>query len=442
VPAKGARSAPVSELRSFLADKLPAYMVPSAFVELRALPHMPNGKVDRNALPAPEHAPLPEASFVPPRDAVEEALASIWSQVLGVPRVGALDNFFDLGGHSLLAVHMLVRVEAALGRKLPLSLLFEDQTLEKVAARLREPERVASSWPTLVPIQPQGDAPPLFCVSRPNVNALGYVALARHMGRGQPVYGLQAQLRDESERPYERAEIVELAERYLAEMRRVQPRGPYFLCGFCEGALIAFEMARLLGEEGEEVGFLGILDAFPIENTRRFLPTVIRMFGQRARKRLARLAELRGVALAREAQRAVASAPAALVSALRSLPFMRRAPSADEAHGLERLEQQYWPGPDFVPPAIACTITVFRVAHQPWWRIADPELGWGPWTTRGVEVHHVPGEHTTLLREPQVRALAAEIRGCVARPGTVTRAASGARAASDAQAEQPGASTP
>jgi acyl carrier protein len=126
-----------SELRSFLKEKLPEYMIPSAFVFLDLLPLTPNGKVDRRALPVPdERRPYIDESFAAPRNAVEEALAEIWAEVLRIEKVGIQDNFFELGGHSLLAVQIISRIREVFEVELPLRSLFEDLTVAGIAERI------------------------------------------------------------------------------------------------------------------------------------------------------------------------------------------------------------------------------------------------------------------------------------------------------------------
>jgi acyl carrier protein len=127
----------VNELRSYLKERLPEYMVPSVFVTLEALPLTPNGKVDRQALPVPEDLRTQlDTEFVAPRGTLEEQLAEIWGQVLGVERVGAHDNFFELGGHSLLATRVVSRVREIIGVELPLLSLFEEPTVVGLAERI------------------------------------------------------------------------------------------------------------------------------------------------------------------------------------------------------------------------------------------------------------------------------------------------------------------
>jgi len=123
-----------SELRAFLRDGLPEYLVPAVFVELAALPLMRNGKLDRAALPAPEGIrPELAVDYVAARTPTEEVLAEVWARVLGLERVGVTDNFFELGGHSLLATQVVSRLREAFGVELPLSDLFDHPTIDELA---------------------------------------------------------------------------------------------------------------------------------------------------------------------------------------------------------------------------------------------------------------------------------------------------------------------
>jgi acyl carrier protein len=132
----------VGDLRSFLREKLPEYMVPTAFVVLEALPLTPNGKVDRIALPAPDPSSFrTENAYAAPRTPLEERLAGIWEEVLGLERVSVHDDFFELGGHSLLATQVVSRVRGALRVELPLRYLFETPTVAGLAERIEALQR-------------------------------------------------------------------------------------------------------------------------------------------------------------------------------------------------------------------------------------------------------------------------------------------------------------
>jgi amino acid adenylation domain-containing protein len=248
-------------LRQAMRDKLPDFMLPSAIVALPALPLTPSGKVDRKALPEPDGGPAP--GFVAPRTAVEEVLAEIWAELLGIARIGVHDNFFERGGHSLLAVLLMARIEKRLGKTLPLAALFSAPTLEALAALAEtsggHPAGRKGRGP-LVAIKSGGEQAPFFCVHPVGGNVLCYLDLARHLAPDQPFYALQAP----DDRPHAKS-VEEMAARYLAEVRRVQPQGPYRLGGWSMGGLIAFEMARQLAAEGQETELLALIDALPPE---------------------------------------------------------------------------------------------------------------------------------------------------------------------------------
>jgi acyl carrier protein len=166
-------------------------MLPSSVVFLSALPLTPNGKINRNALPKPEHHDTAEPNQrMAPRDDVEFLLYKIWTKLLGTEAIGVQDNFFNLGGHSLLAVRMVREVQKLTGKDLPLSLLFRGATIEHLAELIQRGEEFPPC-PTALEIQDGTGTRPFFAVAPPVVNSLGYVALARHLGKDQPLYKLQ-----------------------------------------------------------------------------------------------------------------------------------------------------------------------------------------------------------------------------------------------------------
>ena len=228
----------LGELRRCAQAQLPEYMVPTSFVILPALPLTANGKVDRSALPPPELIrPDLDKAYQSPRDALEIQLVRIWEKVLGVHPVGVRDDFFHLGGHSLLAVRLFAEMQRSCGKNLPLALLFQAPTIEQLAGLIRQ-EGWQPPWSTLVPIQPAGSQPPLFCVHGAGGHVLAYRHLAEHLGPDQPVYGIQARgLVDPQAGP---ASIGELASYYLQEIRSFQPEGPYLLGGFSLGGYVAY----------------------------------------------------------------------------------------------------------------------------------------------------------------------------------------------------------
>jgi amino acid adenylation domain-containing protein len=256
------------DLRRRLADSLPPYMVPSAIVTLRDLPLTPNGKIDRKRLPEPAAERTRGDSFVAPRTPLERRLVEIWEQDLGVAPIGVTDDFFDLGVTSIVAARLFARLERELGGRLPLGAVFQAPTIEKLAF-LVESDDSTGRWTSLVPIQPNGSEPPLFCVHGGAGTVLHLQPLAQLLGPEQPFYGLQARGLYGGAPPL--LSVEEMAEHYLDELRTVQPEGPYYISGYCFGAIVAFEIAQRLLREGEVVGLLAMFNGPS--------PTWIRRYG-------------------------------------------------------------------------------------------------------------------------------------------------------------------
>ncbi|AUZ27692.1 amino acid adenylation domain-containing protein [Bacillus cabrialesii] len=252
-----------AELRKYAAERLPDYMVPSAFVMMKELPLTPNGKLDRKALPAPDFAAAVTGRG--PRTPQEEILCDLFMEVLHLPRVGIDDRFFDLGGHSLLAVQLMSRIREALGVELSIGILFEAPTVAGLAERL-EMGSSQSALDVLLPLRTSGDKPPLFCVHPAGGLSWCYAGLMTNIGTDYPIYGLQARgigQRDELPKT-----LDDMAEDYIEQIRTIQPKGPYHLLGWSLGGNVVQAMATQLQNQGEEVSLVVMLDAYP----NHFLP--------------------------------------------------------------------------------------------------------------------------------------------------------------------------
>ncbi|HEY0782291.1 MAG TPA: thioesterase domain-containing protein, partial [Thermoanaerobaculia bacterium] len=417
VPAAPAAIDPLA-LRDSLSRELPEAMVPASFVVLDALPLTANGKLDRRALAALEVAADGEAERLAPRDVLELRLATIWRDVLGVEQVGVRDGFFALGGHSLLAVQLLARVEQELGRELPLSTLFAGGTIEAMAALLRQGGD-APAGGLLVPIQPHGARPPLFCVHPAGGDVLCFAALAERLGADQPVYGVEARGLSSAAPPLDRIEARAAA--YLQEIRRVQPSGPYWLAGWSFGGLVAYEMARQLAAHGERVSLLALLDSSAdaageggaIDDTSALLDIAGYVGNLWGRPLPLTRDDLDGRPFEKQLD--------VLVDRLRAADLL---PVGAGAAQLARFVRVYRANTAavaaYVPGPYTDAITVLKAEADG----AAPhgDLGWGRLSSQPVEVLSVPGGHTTLLSAPHVDRLAETLRACL------DRAASGALA--------------
>jgi amino acid adenylation domain-containing protein len=390
-----------SELRRALKEKLPDYMVPSAFVMLNALPLTPNGKVDRRALPSPDQVRQePEETFVPPQDELELQVTKIWETVLGVHPIGIRDNFFELGGHSLLAVRLFSEIEKITGKNLPLATLFQATTVEELAGLLRQQGWFAP-WSPLVTIQSGGSKPPLFCIHPIGGNILDYRNLVHYLGKEQPVYGLQAQGLDGKQAPLSRVE--DMATLYIKEIRTLYPEGPYFLAGYSFGGTLAFEMAQQLHAQGQKVALLALCDTqSPTlqENHPSFVGSVLihlsNLWQLEPKAKLHYLLDL-------------------LRSKLKKVTYREflRSELSESVENFAVLDANMQADKDYVPQIYSGSVTLFRCRVQEPKFSHDPQLGWGELVAEKLEIHDIPGSHYVMLKEPHVRVLAEKLRLCL-----------------------------
>ena len=387
---------PVAALRRHVRERLPDYMVPSRWVALGRLPLTPNGKVDRAALPAPRSADGEPRRRVRPRSPLEHQLALVFASVLGVPEVGATDSFFDLGGHSLLAVRLLHEIDRAVGRRLPLAALYDGASVRDVAAALLA--REAPTLRTRLMAVRTGGARTPFVLLHGDFNGGGFycLPLGRAMGEERPVYVLHPHGLDGGAVP---ATIEAMAADHLEALRAARPRGPYVLGGHCNGALVAFEMARRLVAGGERVDLVVMLDPPML---RRPLERVWALAGRRAAPR-------------------GPGAPGSVPRALRLRPLIRAARDTLAAlarGGLAPHRSPFLPAPAttlgeaygraiaaFSPRPYRGRVVVLRAAEEPG---GAPDLGWR-WAAPWLRVEAVPGDHLTCLTT-HVDALAARVR--------------------------------
>jgi thioesterase domain-containing protein/acyl carrier protein len=379
-------------------------MLPSAFVWLDRLPLTRNGKVDRRCLPRPGgERPELDKPILAPRDELELQLSLIWERVLGIRSVGREDNFFELGGHSLLAVRLFSEIEKRTGRRLPLATLFEAPTVERLAAVIRQ-EGWTAPWSSLVAIQPGGTRLPFYCVHPAGGGLLAYRDLARHLGPERPVYGLQAVGLDGARPPLSTVEAM--ASHYLGEIRGFQPQGPYFLGGYSDGGILAFEIARQLEAAGEPVGCVALLDTWgpgygellPASDLARVRARRLLDWFARHSDNLVRAGDLR---------RRLAYVRDKLSRRLRKTRKVARRPLPRPLQEVRRSVQsaveKYDPRPWFG------SVWLFRAREQPAVFRKDRTLGWNRVVLGGVVVDEVPGNHGSAIREPAVHELAQKL---------------------------------
>jgi thioesterase domain-containing protein len=390
-------------VRATLKRQLPRNMVPTYFVWLDALPLTPNGKLDRKALPQPKHEKIRPAANLPPKTRLEREIAEIWEDLLQVSQIGVRSDFFNLGGDSLALVSLLAAIDARFGRQLTVDILSGGLTIARLAQILgNEPPQVQID--PVVALQPLGNLPPFFCAHGIGGDVLHLHRLAVNMGTDRPFFGLrrtsEACLSDT---------IPELARRYVNAILVHQPVGPFYLGGASFGAMIAYEMARQLLEQGHEIGLLAIIDQrhpgwrLTVRDTILTLPQILASIPHRIRDELVqvpaakRLRAMRRLLL-RWSKTALGLRPGV------SLMFDF---SLAKPEQIILFESHIHALRNYRPAPLPVTITLFRADKQLLSHLAlDRSLGWSKVTKREVQVRTVPGTHESIMAEPLVRQLA------------------------------------
>jgi amino acid adenylation domain-containing protein len=411
-------SVDLDQVRTRLRATLPEHMVPSYFTWLPALPMTPSGKRDDAALRTAPLAAQTAAATTPPRDERERTLAGIVAGLLGLPEIGVHDDFFVAGGTSLTAMRLIVMIEKFFGVPLPLATFVSAPTVAELARRLRD-GAVPRAFDPLVPIRAGGDRRPIHVVHPLGGNVLCYVRLARHLPADQPVYALQAAGSAPGTTPL--STMAELARSYLEAVRRVQPDGPYTLGGWSFGGFVAFEMARQLRAAGETVERLVVIDTISPQRERErpdpSAGSLLEWFywelvwtdaggGARVEPIPADLpTEEKFDLIADHAAAAGILPPAAARVTVRRLFEVYQANWAALVGydpGRTDLDLTLLRAEEPLPPQLL-PMHGRRTAHE------DPRNGWDRFTTGTVDVVAVPGNHLTLMDEPNVRAVARAI---------------------------------
>jgi amino acid adenylation domain-containing protein len=416
------------ELRLEIQHHLPSYMLPSVFIFLDALPLTPNSKIDRTALPTPDFAKsTPVTELVTPRSTIEQKLVEIWEEVLEIHPISIKDSFFDLGGYSLLSIQLFAKIEKQFGEKLPLSTLLHSETIEKLAVVLSQIEQsklsedvnnntFLDSWSSVVQIQPNGNQLPLFFMHPLGGEVMCYRKLAIQLGSERPFYALQPKGLDGKESPYTR--IEDMAARYIMDIQNVQPQGPYLIGGFSFGGIIALEVAQQLRKQGEEVACLIMLDTCrPGYNWRLPLMKRIPIHIKKLLRQPSSYVQqkVKGMAIwskyhLRETYKPYTKIAHHFAQIAMSLPENDEHLHIIQANAIALNEYIFssYPG----------KLTLLRTADEE--RDDDkvgmeyePDFGWTELFTGGLEIHHIPGSHISLLDEPHISVVAEKIKTCL-----------------------------
>jgi len=428
-----------------LADRahagLPRYMRPSGYVKVDAFPLNTNGKIDRKALPPPTDETLAPRSIVPPRSDRERKLVEIWKSLLDTDVIGISDNFFDIGGTSLKAVSLMIEIEKSFGKTLPLSVLLTEPTIEQLGSLLG-PEIEARS--SVVLLRGGAAGPPIFFVHDGVGEILLYRNLAVRLQGDRPVYGIQPLSR--SDCPILHTRLTEMVDYYAAEIRKVQPEGPYFVGGLCTGGLIALEIARKLDAMGHKVERVVLFDTPHNKARKKSLARKrLRAFsafvtpGDLGMSRSARARQILGAAtqkissvLTYEAWRLAGETRKTIRVKLLRYLLDRNRPLPQALQNIP-VREVLWIAEreHVVPGSYGGDVVLFRATHKSGMlegtlldgvmvddtpyieRFVEDKFGWEDKLT-SLTVHDVPGGHSSMLMDPSVQTLADKLQACIA----------------------------
>lgn len=412
-----------STLRDYLARRLPNYMVPTHFHRVTRIPLTPNGKIDRRTLLREAAQNRSAVMSDPPATPIEIRILQIWRECLGNDIPGVTHNLFDLGAQSVSIMRLMVRLESEFNVSLTSDQLLALPTIRAQAGWF-DGDRAASTTRSerglLKVLQPNGSLKPLFLVHGYGGGIFGYADLARSLGTDRPVIGIQARGFEDGLEPDR--DMQAIVSRYIAAIVDHQPEGPYFLGGYCSGGIVAFEMARQLRAQGQEVAYLAIIEGYATSRGEavqslasasglyRFACNVGPWLSDELNRRLGPIGlggRVRRIAQSVQREWHALDAeetPEEIVPDIEVIGPQYRV--IMEAH--DAAMTGYRPGP------YDRRISVFRVATLSLFRAGEEDLGWGR-VSKSVDVYPVAGAHFDLLHRPHVMTLVAMMRESLSR---------------------------
>jgi aspartate racemase len=414
------------ELRAYLKERLPEYMVPSVYVPLESVPLTAHGKVDRAALPAPQVSlSRGGREYIAPQNDLQQQLVDIWEELFKVHPIGITDNFFELGGHSLQMIMLVARVEERLGKRVSTADLFDDPTVEHLAGLIGHgKENMFQSL--IVRLHPEGTQPPIFGPHASGGNVWCYKELVQHLGDDQPFFGIQPR-EPENGMVVHHTEVQAMATDYVQAIRGFQPEGPYWLTGWSMGGVIAFEMATQLQQQGQEVAMLALMDTGvpePAEaeyNWAVLLPVFAVDLGlpeEDMRRPAAFVPQPQMVELRKLWTQA---RKAGVIPSEMTLVEFRKLFDVFKIYA--NSTRRYQPGLfqgriSLLNPSVGLE-TIFTGDYDNATKRSErakvnPVEGWGRLATEGADLRLIPGNHFSMLYEPNVQVLGEELRKVIA----------------------------
>lgn len=391
------------ELKAFLQESLPSYLIPARIFAVETLPVTENGKIDDQALASLDgQKDLVEEAARPPKGEAEIEMARLWEETLGIENIPANRSFFDMGGQSLQALKLFHRIQKKFHKKLPLSSLFERPTIAELAALVASKNSAESPevLPILSALKKEGSRLPLFCIHGGDGGTLIYHGLAKELPNDRPIYTLEAPALSGN---CEVAETVEeTATLYLEQIRRAQPAGPYLIAGYCFGGIVAYEIAQQLKKNGEEIELLCLFDTDNPAVAPRYLS-----LAERAAKnwqeatdmswasRVGKLSGRLGEGLVNKVRARTEKAAASVVTST-GLEAGTKLQTVIVREAHDRAMTRY------TPPAYDGDVLLFTAKDQGDGVVYPPHLGWEGFIQGQLRLITIPGSHLTIFEKPHV----------------------------------------
>ena len=403
VPANEAKESTglnIEKLRADLSKGLPDYMVPSLYVRLETIPLTLNGKVNKKFLPEPDGNIETTREYAAPQTDAEKKLAQIWKDALGVEKVGILHNFFELGGHSLLAAQVVSKINKNFGCEIRVPVIFQYPTIKLFSEYLAM--NPGTEWTPLAPVKINNSLQPLYFIPGQACDVTSLQLLSKYLESNHSVYGFQYAGMDPGTKPLH--SIEDIATQNIEALKKIQPTGPYILCGYSFGGFVAFEMAKQLIENEDIIENIYLFDTPSPEYFNRykknqaegllhFVKSMESQYNIRINLNLDNLKNISRLDFYNAFKEAGEKYNRKEL-VLDFDDFNRRAETNDIHFGIV-----YNP----TKKLYNIPITLFRAEKS--YQSEEPTLGWSSYSMFDISIRHVPGDHHTMMLEPCVKVL-------------------------------------
>ncbi|MGL5940629.1 MAG: non-ribosomal peptide synthetase [Waterburya sp.] len=404
VPSKS-KQPTVEQLRNYLQEKLPFYMIPGSFIFMETFPLTTSGKIDYRALAA-SNLERATAPIIAPRDRLESEILQLLQEILGVKSISLQDNFIELGGNSLLAARLVTEIKHKYQQSISVANVFQAATLENLATLIRQ-EQNSSQPQSFVPIKQGNSDLILFGIHNLGYGLEFYRPLAKYLSEDIGLHGLSSFLNNDPNKPHPR-DILALATYYTEELLKIQPQGPYYLMGVSFGGVIAYEIAQKLVSLGHEVKFLGLVDTFcPSQNAvRKDLPLQQRFLGHLHKIRTKGISHiLERVKWRLDLAMHLTRSNLYRINWIKENFADKTSRNYDRAEYIQLTREHQKINKNYVIQPYPGSINLFRAADD-----MDSKLDWEKLALSGLSIDDVPGEHLEILQEPNVRILAEKLQ--------------------------------